>query len=74
MLLAAVFGGKRGGGSHTSYLFGVHTDRHLAVQVAFGDHVGTAGVDHSGRLQGLQKPPADRFVPVPPRHLLQWAK
>lgn len=53
-----------------SYLFRVHADGHLTVQVAFGDHVGTAGVDHSGRFQGLHKRPANRLVAVPPCHLL----
>lgn len=53
-----------------TYLFGVHADRHLAVQVAFGDHVGTAGVHHLRQLQRLYKPPADRLVAVSPRHLL----
>lgn len=53
-----------------TYLFGVHADRHLAVQVAFGHHVGAAGVHHLRRLQRLYKPPADRLVAVPPRHLL----
>lgn len=52
------------------YLLGVHANRHLPIQVAFGDHVRAAGMDHSGWLQGLHKPPADRLVSVTPCHLL----
>ena len=48
----------------------MHADRNLAVQVAFADHVGAAGVDHSGRLQGLDEPPVNGLEAVPPRHLL----
>lgn len=58
-------------GFYESYLSGVHADCHLTIQVAFGDHVRTARVDHSGQLQRLHKPPADSLVPVPPRHLLK---
>lgn len=56
--------------SSESHLSGVHADRHLAIQVALGDHVGAAGVHHPGRLQGLHKAPADGLVAVPSGHLL----
>lgn len=49
----------------------MHADRHLAVQVALGDHVGAAGLDHSGLLQGLYEAPADGLVAVPSGHLLE---
>ena len=52
------------------YLLRVHAHSHLAVQVAFGDHVGAAGVDHFWWFQGLDVPPADRLVSVAPCHLL----
>lgn len=53
-----------------SYLFGVHADRHLAVQVAFSDHVRAAGVDYSGWFQRLDKSPADCLVAISSCHLL----
>lgn len=56
------------------YLSGVHADCDLTIQVAFGDHVRTARVDHSGLLQRLHKRPADSLVPVPPCHLLKRFK
>lgn len=48
----------------------MHADRHLTVQVSFGDHVRAAGVDHPGGLEGLEEPPSDGLEAVPPRHLL----